>query len=67
MHYFSTSEQLQCLVISPATARKPVGAPPPSCWKRSPVPVVSIRKMSEEAREEEWRTATILAGTLNRR
>ena len=64
LHYFSTSEQLRCMVHL-ACDRTDDG------WRAAAFVLEKIAgaggidpEMSEEAQEEEWRTATILAGTL---
>jgi molecular chaperone Hsp33 len=64
LHYFSTSEQLRCLVHL-ACDRTEAG------WRAAAFVLEKIAgaggidpEMSEEAAEEEWRTATILAATL---
>jgi molecular chaperone Hsp33 len=64
LHYFSTSEQLRCMVHL-ACQHTPDG------WRAAAFVLEKIAgaggidpEMSEEAQEEEWRTATILAGTL---
>ena len=64
LHYFSTSEQLRCMVHL-ACQQTPDG------WRAAAFVLEKIAgaggidpEMSEEAQEEEWRTATILAGTL---
>jgi molecular chaperone Hsp33 len=64
LHYFSTSEQLRCLVHL-ACDRTPDG------WRAAAFVLEKIAsaggidpEMSEDDQEEEWRTATILAGTL---
>jgi molecular chaperone Hsp33 len=64
LHYFSTSEQLRCLVHL-ACEHTSDG------WRAAAFVLEKIAgaggidpEMSEEAQEEEWRTATILAGTL---
>jgi molecular chaperone Hsp33 len=64
LHYFRTSEQLRCLVHL-ACDRTADG------WRAAAFVLEKIAgaggidpEMSEDAQEEEWRTATILAGTL---
>jgi molecular chaperone Hsp33 len=64
LHYFRTSEQLRCLVHL-ACARTLDG------WRAAAFVLEKIAgaggidpDMSEDAQEEEWRTATILAATL---
>src|SRR5580704_6144620 len=64
LHYFRTSEQLRCLVHL-ACDHTPDG------WRAAAFVLEKIAgaggidpEMSEDAQEEEWRTATILAGTL---
>ena len=64
LHYFSTSEQLRCLVRL-ACDRTENG------WRAAAFVLEKIAgaggidpEMSEDAQEEEWRTATILAATL---
>jgi molecular chaperone Hsp33 len=64
LHYFSTSDQLRCMVHL-ACDRTPEG------WRAAAFVLEKIAgaggidpEMSEEAQEEEWRTATILAATL---
>jgi len=64
LHYFSTSEQLRCLVRL-ACDRTGEG------WRAAAFVLEKIAgaggidpEMSEDAQEEEWRTATILATTL---
>ena len=64
LHYFSTSEQLRCLVHL-ACDRTPDG------WRAAAFVLEKIAgaggvdpEMSEDAQEEEWRTATVLAATL---
>jgi molecular chaperone Hsp33 len=64
LHYFRTSEQLRCLVHL-ACDQTPDG------WRAAAFVLEKIAgaggidpEMSENAQEEEWRTATILAGTL---
>ncbi len=64
LHYFRTSEQLRCLVHL-ACDRTEDG------WRAAAFVLEKIAgaggidpEMSEDAQEEEWRTATILAGTL---
>jgi molecular chaperone Hsp33 len=64
LHYFSTSEQLRCLVHL-ACDRTEDG------WRAAAFVLEKIAgaggidpEMSEDAQEEEWRTATILAATL---
>lgn len=64
LHYFSTSEQLRCMVHL-ACQHTSDG------WRAAAFVLEKIAgaggidpEMSEEAQEEEWRTATILAGTL---
>ncbi|HEX3990543.1 MAG TPA: Hsp33 family molecular chaperone HslO [Acetobacteraceae bacterium] len=64
LHYFRTSEQLRCLVHL-ACDQTPDG------WRAAAFVLEKIAgaggidpEMSEDAQEEEWRTATILAGTL---
>jgi molecular chaperone Hsp33 len=64
LHYFSTSEQLRCLVRLACEH-------PPDGWRAAAFVLEKIAgaggidpEMSEEAQEEEWRTASILAGTL---
>jgi molecular chaperone Hsp33 len=64
LHYFSTSEQLRCRVHL-ACDRTADG------WRAAAFVLEKIAgaggidpEMSEDAQEEEWRTATILAGTL---
>jgi molecular chaperone Hsp33 len=64
LHYFSTSEQLRCLVHL-ACDRTEGG------WRAAAFMLEKIAgaggidpEMSEEAQEEEWRTATVLAATL---
>jgi molecular chaperone Hsp33 len=64
LHYFHTSEQLRCLVHL-ACDRTPEG------WRAAAFVLEKIAGaggidpgMSEEAQEEEWRNATILAETL---
>jgi molecular chaperone Hsp33 len=64
LHYFSTSEQLRCLVRL-ACDRTEDG------WRAAAFVLEKIAgaggidpEMSEDAQEEEWRTATILAATL---
>ena len=64
LHYFSTSEQLRCLVHL-ACDRTDEG------WRAAAFVLEKIAgaggidpEMSEDAQEEEWRTATILAATL---
>ena len=60
LHYFSTSEQLRC-VVRLACARTEDG------WRAAAFVLEKIAgaggidpEMSEDAQEEEWRTATIL-------
>jgi molecular chaperone Hsp33 len=64
LHYFSTSEQLRCLVHL-ACDRVETG------WRAAAFVLEKIAgaggidpEMSEAAQEEEWRSATILAATL---
>jgi molecular chaperone Hsp33 len=64
LHYFSTSEQLRCLVHL-ACDRTEGG------WRAAAFMLEKIAgaggidpEMSEEAQEEEWHTATVLAATL---
>ncbi len=64
LHYFRTSEQLRCLVHL-ACDHTPDG------WRAAAFVLEKIAgaggidpEMSEQAQEEEWRTATILAATL---
>lgn len=64
LHYFRTSEQLRCLVHL-ACDQTPDG------WRAAAFVLEKIAgaggidpEMSEDAQEEEWRTATILAATL---
>lgn len=64
LHYFRTSEQLRCLVHL-ACQHTPEG------WRAGAFVLEKIAgaggidpTMSEDAQEEEWRTATILAATL---
>ena len=64
LHYFSTSEQLRCFVHL-ACDRTEHG------WRAAAFVMEKIAgaggidpEMSEDAQEEEWRTATILAATL---
>ncbi|MGA3001068.1 MAG: Hsp33 family molecular chaperone HslO [Acetobacteraceae bacterium] len=64
LHYFRTSEQLRCLVHL-ACDRTEDG------WRAAAFVLEKIAgaggidpEMSEDAQEEEWRTATILAATL---
>jgi molecular chaperone Hsp33 len=64
LHYFSTSEQLRCLVHL-ACDRTEDG------WRAAAFVLEKIAgaggidpEMSEDEQEEEWRTATILAATL---
>jgi molecular chaperone Hsp33 len=64
LHYFATSEQLRCM-FHLACDRTPEG------WRAAAFVLEKIAGaggidpgMSEDAQEEEWRTATILAGTL---
>jgi molecular chaperone Hsp33 len=65
LHYFRTSEQLRCLVHL-------VCDQAPDGWRAAAFVLEKIAgaggidpEMSEDAQEEEWRTATILAGTLS--
>jgi molecular chaperone Hsp33 len=64
LHYFRTSEQLRC-VVRLACDHTPDG------WRAAAFVLEKIAgaggidpEMSEDAQEEEWRTATILAATL---
>jgi molecular chaperone Hsp33 len=64
LHYFRTSEQLRC-VVRLACDQGPDG------WRAAAFVLEKIAgaggidpEMSEDAQEEEWRTATILAATL---
>ena len=64
LHYFRTSEQLRCLVH--LACDQTVDG-----WRAAAFVLEKIAgaggidpEMSEDAQEEEWRTATILAGTL---
>jgi molecular chaperone Hsp33 len=65
LHYFRTSEQLRC-VVRLACDHTPDG------WRAAAFVLEKIAgaggidpEMSEDAQEEEWRTATILAATLS--
>jgi molecular chaperone Hsp33 len=64
LHYFSTSEQLRCLVRLACDQTE-------DGWRAAAFVLEKIAgaggidpEMSEDAQEEEWRTATILAATL---
>jgi molecular chaperone Hsp33 len=64
LHYFRTSEQLRCFVHLACELT-------PDGWRAAAFVLEKIAgaggidpEMSEEAQEEEWRTATILAATL---
>jgi molecular chaperone Hsp33 len=67
LHYFQTSEQLRCLVRLACDETA-------DGWRAAAFVLEKIAgaggidpEMSEEAQEEEWRTATILASTLTDR
>jgi len=67
LHYFQTSEQLRCLVRLACDETA-------DGWRAAAFVLEKIAgaggidpEMSEEAQEEEWRTATILAATLTDR
>jgi molecular chaperone Hsp33 len=67
LHYFQTSEQLRCLVHLACDETA-------DGWRAAAFVLEKIAgaggidpEMSEEAQEEEWRTATILAATLTDR